>query len=244
MLTSSASNTDMDVDTDPTTLNDPFSFSLGDDDPSNGYFNDDVKMLTQCWVNERFAPELLNYQDELVNSLMEMLEAQVRAEIVEEKSGDTPDAAFLVVLYQQEMERVKFIIRSYLRTRLSKFMAIQIQRHTLYYLREDDYRRRLSDEELAFAERFQELVERHLTKSCLGEGLEPWQQQLDDQNDETNMVSEPDLEDAVFCRINEDIGYFQLESSDETLMMSKDNIYILRYKSIRRMLEEGKVDLV
>lgn len=41
------------------------------------YYNDDVKKILEAWLNERYSPELLNYQDELISNLIEMLEAQV-----------------------------------------------------------------------------------------------------------------------------------------------------------------------
>ncbi|TPX56638.1 hypothetical protein PhCBS80983_g04388 [Powellomyces hirtus] len=229
------------MDTGPTigtATDSTFTFSLNDDNDEDDttYFNDDIRSLTQWWINERCAPELLMYQADLVESLMEMMEAQ--AGIIESKSSDTPDSAFLVVLYQQEMERIKFIIRSYLRTRLAK-----IQRHTLHILREAEYRSRLSIDEIMFAEKYQELLAHHFQKFALEE-LPDYLQRLDDTTENLTMVSRPDLEDAVFCRIKEQIGVFQLESSDEAIEMRPNNIYFLRYNAIRRLMEDGKVDLV
>ncbi|KAI8591022.1 hypothetical protein BDZ88DRAFT_450703 [Geranomyces variabilis] len=223
-----------------------FSFPLDgggnpgpDDDDNDGYFNDDIKSLTQCWINERCAPELLPYADDLVRGLMEMIEAQAanieaRREGGEGSGGPSPDAAFLAVLLQQEIERIKFLIRSYLRARLAK-----IQQHTQHILQEELYRNRLSFEELAFAERFQELLTKHFKRSYLDD-LPAFLQKLDG----ARMVSTPELEDAVFCRIKEDIGGFQLESSDEILTMRTNNIYFLRYNAIRRLMEDGKVELI
>ncbi|TPX69018.1 hypothetical protein SpCBS45565_g02732 [Spizellomyces sp. 'palustris'] len=218
----------MELDTD--------DFLLSNDSESATYFNDDVKALTQWWINERCAPEILPYQEHLVNNLLEMLNAQ--AENVEAQAPDTPDGAFLLVIYQQEMERIKFVIRSYLRTRLAK-----IQKYTLHFLQEEECRGRLSNEEVAFAEKFQELLERHFMKSCLEE-LPAFLQRLDDETDDISMVNRPELDDAVICRVKEDVGAFQLDDSDETTFMKANNIYILQYKAIRRLLEDNKVDLV
>ncbi|KND01198.1 DNA replication protein SLD5 [Spizellomyces punctatus DAOM BR117] len=218
----------MELDTD--------DFLLSSDGESTSYFNDDVKALTQSWINERCAPEILPYQEHLVNNLLEMLNAQ--AENVEAQEPNTPDGAFLLVIYQQEMERIKFVIRSYLRTRLAK-----IQKYTLHFLQEEEYRGRLSTDELAFAEKFQELLERHFMKSCLEE-LPAFLQRLDDEIGDISMVNRPELDDAVICRVKEDIGAFQLDDSDETTFMKANNVYILQYKAIRRLLEDNKVDLV
>lgn len=50
---------------------------LSPDESQQTYDNDDCRSLTQWWINERFAPELLPYQGDFVANLMEMVEAQV-----------------------------------------------------------------------------------------------------------------------------------------------------------------------
>ncbi|KAJ3277450.1 hypothetical protein HK104_003290 [Borealophlyctis nickersoniae] len=192
---------------------------------------EEFKSLTQWWINERCAPELLMYQGDTVANLREMLECQTA--ILEDNPPDTPESAFHVVLRQQEMERVKFVIRSYVRTRLAK-----IQKYTPLILSEPEYTRRLSQEELEFAERFQKLIDEHFDKSCL-DGLEHFIRRLD----ENEMVSKPDLENAVMCRVKEDIGNFQLDERSD-IFMAADNVFLLRYKSIRGMIEDNKVELV
>lgn len=67
--------TDMDPSLEMMDIDD---FTFSSDTVADTYFNDDVQALTQWWINERCAPELLPYQKELVLSLMEMLDAQVR----------------------------------------------------------------------------------------------------------------------------------------------------------------------
>ena len=80
-------------------------------------------------------------------------------------------------------------------------------------------------------------------------------------------VASPNLDDAVFCRVNETIGEFQLESAKcvlcndnescflqlifipifcgrESILMERGNIYIIRYSDIQKLLEIGHVDLI
>jgi len=77
----------------------------------------DVHMLMKSWINERCSPDLLPYNN-LVNDLLEQLEVQ--SEIIEANKNENVNAAFQNMLCQQEMDRVKFIIKNYLRTRLHK----------------------------------------------------------------------------------------------------------------------------
>ncbi|RKO86464.1 hypothetical protein BDK51DRAFT_6509, partial [Blyttiomyces helicus] len=195
----------------------------------------DVQRLTQSWVNERCAPELLPFEDELVSDLREMLEARVRVlDIESDDEPESPEAAFLVIIYQQEMERIKYVLRSYLRTRLDK-----IQRYTRHLLQDRTARSCLSQEELTFASKFQGLLDRHFMNSCL-DSLPPGLQTLNEEA----MVSKPDLESAVICRVKEDIGQLQLEGTPESIDMQRNNIYLLRYNAIRALLGQGKVELL
>ena len=58
-------------------LDEAAQFLSQDTDIPDTYHNDDCQALTKWWVNERFAPELLPYQADLVSGLMEMVEHQV-----------------------------------------------------------------------------------------------------------------------------------------------------------------------
>ncbi|KAG0300981.1 GINS complex subunit [Dissophora globulifera] len=130
-----------------------------------------VRHLTQAWINERAAPDVLRYEQKAVDKLLEKIEEQT-AVVDELDSGD--DTAMIVsILYQTELERVKFVLRSYLRARISK----------------------------------------------------------------------PRLDEAVFCRVVEDIGDFQLDE-DETVILETGQIYIFRYTTIRVLLQRGQLELI
>jgi GINS complex subunit 4 len=58
-------------------------------------------------------------------------------------------------------------------------------------------------------------------------------------------VTQPDLDAAVFCRVLQDIGDFLLPGGgNESIHMERGNIYILRYRAVRDLLAEGKVELL
>lgn len=78
--------------------------------------NPDVGALLRAWANEKAAPELLEFQADVVRDLAATLDAQA-------KSLAEPDARrgpFVQGLYQLDVDRVKFIVAAYLRTRLGK----------------------------------------------------------------------------------------------------------------------------
>ncbi|KAK9711294.1 GINS complex subunit [Basidiobolus ranarum] len=201
--------------------------------------NPDLHVLTQAWLNEKSAPELLPFQGIIVEDLIELLESQ--ASIANELSTQNVNNAFIAMLYQTEMERVKYLIRSYLRTRLSK-----IEKDIFYIMKNEEYAGRLSDAELRYAQMYHDLLESHFRKSCL-DSLPAWMQRLDDRtsdlNRTSNMINPPDLERAVFCRVKENIGEFQL-SENASVVLDVNNIFILRYCTIQNLLAEQKVELI
>ncbi|KAG4092449.1 GINS complex, Sld5 component [Neocallimastix lanati (nom. inval.)] len=198
----------------------------------------DVHMLMKSWINERCSPDILPYNN-LVNDLLEQLEVQ--SEIIEANKNENVNAAFQNMLCQQEMDRVKFIIKNYLRTRLQK-----IEKYANFiYENKDTYYERLSDKEITYCEQYKELVDAHLLKSSL-ETAPAFLRELNGKNMKGKSIR-PILDEPVFCRIKEDIGNVQIQGSQgssESVYMEKNNIFMLRYKSIESFLEEGKAELL
>ncbi|ORX54779.1 GINS complex, Sld5 component [Piromyces finnis] len=206
----------------------------------NNIFNDeqeeisDVHMLMKSWINERCSPDILPYNN-LVNDLLEQLEVQ--SEIIDSNKNENVNAAFQNMLCQQEMDRVKFILKNYLRTRLNK-----IEKYANYIYQNPTYYERLSDKEITYCEQYKELVDSHLLKSSL-ETAPAFLQNLN----ENNMIVKPTLDEPVFCRVKEDIGEVQIQGRQGisiTINMKKNNVFMLRYKAIESFLEEGRVELL
>jgi len=106
--------------------------------------NRDLQSLTRAWVAERSAPELLEYAQSLIlvlgypfdtdrlfrwpaDGLIERVNERVKKQIekVEEMTGDMDAKTnFSLIVIQTELERWKYLVRSYLRTRIAKVCAI------------------------------------------------------------------------------------------------------------------------
>lgn len=112
-----------------------------------------LQKLIRHWMNERHAPDILPIQAELLAGILDHIHKQVRCLSISRAlctsrkltssrtSGQSstvnllrtdPDASedehFRIMLAQTEIERVKFVVRSYVRTRLSKVSNAQIFR--------------------------------------------------------------------------------------------------------------------
>ncbi|RYP64273.1 hypothetical protein DL771_008832 [Monosporascus sp. 5C6A] len=199
----------------------------------------DIQALTRAWVAERSAPELLNWpSDGFFERINERIKLQI--EKVEEMTGDMdPKTNFALIVIQTELERYKFLVRSYLRARIAK-----IDRHTLHYLSTPALRARLSPTELAYATRHQALLHNHYLSSFLSSFPQSLQN-LNDTAGNISMIDTPDLDTAVFIRLLQDT-HVRGRGTDADGEMNGRNgdVVILRWSDARELVDSGRAELV
>ncbi|KAJ3354506.1 40S ribosomal protein S27 [Entophlyctis luteolus] len=186
---------------------------------------DDIALLTAAWMNERAAPALLPFQHGPLARLREMIAVQEET-LDSMESEDVTDADFIRSVCLLELDRVKFVIQAYLRTRLHK-----AEQKTMAILDSTDSRMCLSDAELAYAERFNDIVNESYQQAFLLDSLPPSLQSLNDPE----IIGSLDLQKAVFVRVQKDIGDLLLPNGD-TIDMAKGKMYLLRYNLVKDML--------
>ena len=156
-------------------------------------------------------------------------------------TGDTdPKTNFALIVIQTELERYRYLVRSYLRARIAK-----IDRHTLHYLSTDALRSRLSEMELAYATRHQALLHNHYLSSFLS-SFPPGLQNLNDTAGGVTMIEIPDLESAVFIRLLRDdvaVSARGVDADDDARMRESD-IVILRWADAKPLVDAGNAELV
>ncbi|KAK7243347.1 hypothetical protein RIF29_38140 [Crotalaria pallida] len=140
----------------------------------------DVELLKRAWRNEKAAPEILRFQSDLINRVTEQI--QLMEETVEEKSADNADPLSLS-LYQMDLDRTLFLLRSYLRVRIQKI------------------------------EKCTGDLKKHLEENVLSQLPENYQSILRQSviSEEDDMVPEPQLDTFVLCRSKEYLTGIQLE---------------------------------
>ncbi|KAG6902400.1 hypothetical protein C0995_000605 [Termitomyces sp. Mi166 len=84
-----------------------------------------LQQLVRHWINERNCPDILPAQEELLVNILDHIRRQVTGQsqtvqLLREDASTSEDEHIRIMLAQTEMERVKFIVRSYVRTRHSK----------------------------------------------------------------------------------------------------------------------------
>jgi GINS complex subunit 4 len=81
----------------------------------------DIRDLIQYWIAERTAPEILPFQSDLLERLVTRVRQQI--ELVEIETGNPdPMSNFRLIIIQTELERVKYLVRTYLRARMQKVL--------------------------------------------------------------------------------------------------------------------------
>ncbi|NXL97085.1 SLD5 protein, partial [Tyrannus savana] len=146
----------------------------------------------QAWLNEKFAPELLESRPEIVECVVEQLD-HMEANLKRAKRGDLK-----VSVHRMEIERIRFVLSSYLRCRLGK-----IEKFFPHILEKEKSRAEgepsiLSPEEFAFAKEYMANTEAYLKDVAL-KHMPPNLQKVS----LLKSVPKPNLDSFVFLRVLE-----------------------------------------
>ena len=196
-----------------------------------------VAALKRALENEKNAPDILRYQHDVVAQLKSDLESQQDA--VDALLGGGREA-FASTLYQMEIDRVKYLLASYLRTRLFK-----IERLAAYLTDPDNaaLRELMSKEEWHYAEKYMECVHGHFKACVLGQLPEMFQG-LFEKGGDVDMVPKPNMDKFVFSRAEGDVGSVPMDEAGTAALIRKGDIYALRYHPVSGTVSDGDMSLL
>ncbi|KAF9467649.1 hypothetical protein BDZ94DRAFT_1305272 [Collybia nuda] len=204
-----------------------------------------LEQLIRHWTNERHAPDLLAAQEDLLANLLDHLRRQ--SETVQLLRGDastSEEEHIRIMLAQVEIERVKFIVRSYVRTRLFK-----IEKYARYITTNAEIQTRMTAAERAHASRQANMIDRHLYSSVL-QSLPPTQGHLDDvdplstsEEPKNIMITEPDRTRPVFAHALQNCPPVHLPDG-ESLKMAKGHISLVPFYVVEHLVARGEAELV
>mmetsp|Transcript_21615 Transcript_21615/g.26040 ORF Transcript_21615/g.26040 Transcript_21615/m.26040 type:complete len:235 (-) Transcript_21615:152-856(-) len=225
-------------------------FDIGDagDSQAPSYDEDDqsdLRLLRKALLNEKLCPEILQYEDDLVERVKERTEEEER---MMNDRPQRPEDTLVNDIHWIALDRAKYLMRAYQRTRLWK-----IEEHVMFILMpENGLFHRLSDHEKAYAEKYTNMLDSHCFETVLGRmpprftslvmQTEPDEDQDNQEQRKFDMVPEPNLDTHVFARPRLDVGNFEIDG--DTIDLQKDALYIIRYKPIRDLVLQNSVDLV
>ena len=197
------------------------------------------------WLNEKAAaPEGLGFKRELVERLQE--EVHSREDFLENNDFG-PEHELLRTMHLMDLNRVRYVLRAYLRTRLLKIEgnALQIVSSGLMDM--------LSAKEKAHVEEYTNTIGEFFDSSVLANirklthGLNNYDSMLSEQmpqedREEKDMIPGPDLDEHVFAQALETIEKRVVDG--EELEMGKGEVYVTRYRTVRDLLHEDRVCLI
>lgn len=197
-----------------------------------------VEKLKKAWINERMSPELLEFETEVLDKIMVRVREQV--EFIEEQSMNIQpgsDLKFILLVVESDLERIKFLIRGYLRVRLSK-----IDKYTTLISSSQELLTKLSESERNYMQRHYSILQ-ELYKGQFLSNLPSNLQLLDDNSGGISMVEEPDLNRAVFLRVLQKVEH-PITAGQDRILLEKGGVYVMRYSAIQRLLVSDIVELV
>ncbi|XP_058795575.1 DNA replication complex GINS protein SLD5 [Phymastichus coffea] len=190
-----------------------------------------LQSLENAWLNEKFAPELLPHQQDLVDFMLETI-TYMENNIKKCEKGD-----IRINIHTMENRRIRFIISSYLRKRLDK-----IEEYAIHLLTEDNNRSTeeayMTPAETKFAREYLSSVENLFTTVAL-------QHMPDNVNnfDIKAMASKPNMDKHVFVRANKTINGI-LIAGNEDIDFEEDSQHIVQYSAIAHLVKNGDVQLI
>lgn len=107
--------------------------------------------MEATWLNEKFAPEILPHKAEVVDCLLGQIS------YMEKNLENLDGGSTYKMLHQMELDRLRFVVTSYLRIRLEKIETYLYSVQNAEKQRaEHDIDRYLTDNEVEFAKSYQE----------------------------------------------------------------------------------------
>ncbi|KPI93340.1 PREDICTED: DNA replication complex GINS protein SLD5 isoform X1 [Papilio xuthus] len=196
-----------------------------------------LRTLQNAWQNERLAPEILPHQNEMVECMLGQIQH------MERNINKLPKTDLRASIHKMELNRIKFIICNYLKTRLDK-----IEKYCISILNDEKQRLEsgtnyLTPSEYKYAQEYLINMESHLKEAALDHV--PGNMQSFDLN---KLVIYPNLQAHVFLKANETVTGIILEDlggdQDEEIDLEENSQHILQYKPIADLLKSGKVQLM
>ncbi|KAI6189861.1 DNA replication complex GINS protein SLD5 [Aphelenchoides bicaudatus] len=197
-----------------------------------------VVQMKRFWTNERISKELLPHQFNYVSLLLEEIKSRIdQLDEVTDKANIEYGARIM------DLERVQYIINSYIRVRLQKIeanaAAIVLEHMERQHLNKDDL---LDERELTFAESFHNNRLDHFKTTFL-EALPDQMKDLPVPRSSRNTRS---LVHVTYKDGLESIPVFDMADPNNELLVDLEygGTYLVPFNSIQEQLEKSRLDLL
>eukprot|EP00092_Neocalanus_flemingeri_P008998 GFUD01009682.1.p1 GENE.GFUD01009682.1~~GFUD01009682.1.p1 ORF type:complete len:220 (+),score=67.38 GFUD01009682.1:37-696(+) len=193
-----------------------------------------LQKMEDSWLNEKHSPELLESKMEIVECMMEQVKT------MEENLSRLKKEDMRIPVHRMELQRIKFMVNSYLRLRLQK-----IQSNIFHYTKTDnDNPSRLTQEEADFAMNYKDNLSEHFNSLALRHIPGVWESAK-----VTPTPPAPNLSTAVFVTVREDVPGVDIKDDaglgrDDTINLVKGSQHMVKYEAISHLVDEGSLQLI
>lgn len=222
------------MDNDNINLELPNDIQIDDDDVEEELITADkvLENIENAWINEKFSPDILPQQTVMLELMLGQLEH------MEENMKLLDKNDFRSITHRMEIERIRYIIVSYLRCRLKK-----IEKYTAYILNEEnnrnDIQKRLSNEETKYAKEYLKHIEDFYQRTVL-----QYIPNIQRSSDLEQRIIRPNLMSHVFIKANETVSSVVVGTDDEEVDLIKGSQHIIPYRLISDLILNGKAQLI
>lgn len=203
-------------------------------------------------MNERMAPDLLPYKTDLMEEVISQIQHQQQVLLDSYEYGDSnaesgvigSDFKLQLMIMETNIERIAYLLRLYIRTRLAKLDSF-----TIYYINEAAEESTgsrlplLSSAERSYMHKHFKILTQLYNTSFLNK-LPTFLQLLDDTTGGENMVETPNLDQPVFIKVVSDQPIVLTLDGDDELTLTKDGIYVVKYRLIKQYVQIGDIKLI
>lgn len=191
----------------------------------------DLQLLQEAWIKEKMVPDILPYEEGLIERILERIRKQL--EFIEmnsiELQTEEKDIKLMLVIVESELERIQFLIRSYVRLRLQK-----IDKYALYIQQNSAEREKLNLDEVTYMEghlsMLYELFDEQFLKKIHVKTTNIGEDEL--------MIDEPDLDSHVLFRCETES---RAHVEGEFFTLKRGEVYVMRYKTVAELLSHHDI---
>ncbi|XP_072936032.1 DNA replication complex GINS protein SLD5 [Epargyreus clarus] len=196
-----------------------------------------LKTIQNMWQNERLAPEILPHRNDMIECMLGQIQH------MERNINKLPKTDLRASIHKMELNRIKFIICNYLKTRLDK-----IEKYCISIVNEEKQRvesgtNYLTPSEYRYAQEYLLNMEVHLKSVVLNHV--PGNMQTFEMN---KMAIQPNLHSHIFLKAIDTVSGVVLEDlfgeQDEEIDLDEGSQHILQYKPVADLVKNGKVQLI
>jgi len=193
-----------------------------------------LQKLEDAWLNEKHAPELLESRMEIVECMLDQVKT-MEDNLLKLKKGD-----LRAPVHRLEIQRIKFMVNSYLRLRLFK-----IQKNVFHVTKpSDDNPSRMTPEEAEFAGNYRQMMQEHYDSLVLRHIPGAWDPEKVSPN-----VPNPQINSAVFAVVKSDVSGVEIRDHadlgrDDTIDLVEGTQHMFQYSAISHLIDSDNIKLI